>query len=139
MIILPTDEIGRAEMHVLIAEDDDFQLQLYARIVRQAGHTCELAINGEKAIQLLHNQRFDAIITDTRMPKESGLSVIRQVWAHEYKIPVLIHSDANALRENGKTIILSELNDVYPFVTFRRKQIFDNEIEKYLLSFLEGI
>lgn len=63
----------------LIVEDDPAARQLSMRALAKCGFACAGASNAAEARELLATQSFDAIVTDLRMPKEHGYSLVLQL------------------------------------------------------------
>jgi two-component system, sensor histidine kinase RpfC len=68
---------NRRRFHVLVAEDDPTNQRVLQSILERAGHGVRLAANGEEALDVLENERFDAIIMDLNMPELGGLDAVR--------------------------------------------------------------
>jgi phosphoserine phosphatase RsbU/P len=65
--------------HILIVDDDENILALIKTILTQKNYTVSTALDGEQAIPLLKQERFDAIITDAMMPLMDGNALARRV------------------------------------------------------------
>lgn len=77
-------------MKILIADDDEFFLNLIAFKLRKEGYDeVYTATDGKKAIKIAQNIRPDIIITDVLMPFASGLEVIG-FTRNELKLNVFI-------------------------------------------------
>lgn len=66
--------------HRLLLVDDEVEILELLRMTFN-DYDVETALNADSAIDLLRERRFDAILTDVRMPGRSGLSVIEQADA----------------------------------------------------------
>ena len=66
-------------MRILLAEDDP-NISVIAKIALEqlGGHEVVLAQNGEDALHLALNEKFDVILLDEMMPKMNGLTVCRE-------------------------------------------------------------
>ena len=64
---------------VLLAEDNDVNQAVLKAILERAGHSVELATDGEEALDILtqRDSEFDIVILDMNMPKVSGLDVLK--------------------------------------------------------------
>lgn len=67
----------------LLIVDDDMQLRsLLDRILCAEGFQCMVAADAAEARQILQQRTFDLILSDIRMPGESGLDFIRYAKEH---------------------------------------------------------
>jgi nitrogen regulation protein NR(I) len=75
---------------VLVADDEvNLRRVLQALLARQ-GFAVETAADGQEAIQRLGAARFDALITDLKMPKLDGMGLLRHVLTHAPDLPVIM-------------------------------------------------
>jgi DNA-binding response OmpR family regulator len=68
-------------MRVLVAEDDDHLGEVLARGLREQGYTVDLARDGEMAGSFLRLYEYAVAVIDWRMPRLSGLDLVRQLRA----------------------------------------------------------
>lgn len=68
---------NRRRYHVLVAEDNLTNQRVIRGILERAGHRVRLASNGEEALDILENERFDVIVMDLNMPELGGLDAVR--------------------------------------------------------------
>lgn len=69
--------------NVLIVDDEEMDRLLGSRIIEEAGHTPFFAGDGEAAFQMYKENDIALVITDLRMPKVDGLSLIRGLIAYD--------------------------------------------------------
>jgi len=62
---------------ILIADDHDALRRGLARGLAEAGHEVEEASNGNAAIERLHDNYFDVVLSDLKMGGSDGLDVLR--------------------------------------------------------------
>jgi DNA-binding NtrC family response regulator len=62
---------------ILIVDDDSASLEALGEAMTRDGHEVSLAGSGAEAVRLAHEQEFDVVITDLRMPDVDGLQVLR--------------------------------------------------------------
>jgi CheY-like chemotaxis protein len=65
--------------HVLLVDDDALMLETLGVILGANGFICSTAANGFEALLSLLQSQFDIIVTDLRMPKMSGVELLRIV------------------------------------------------------------
>jgi DNA-binding NtrC family response regulator len=65
--------------HILAVDDSPMTLEILQRNLESAGYEVVLASSIEEALQYLEYQSFDLVITDIKMPKVSGLELLKYV------------------------------------------------------------
>jgi DNA-binding response OmpR family regulator len=66
---------------VLVADDEEDILVLVSFRLDRAGCEVVTAADGKEALDLIHERRPDLAVLDVRMPKLTGIEVLRQVRA----------------------------------------------------------
>jgi two-component system OmpR family response regulator len=79
-------------MRVLLVEDDAKAASYLANALRESGHNCDLAHDGESGLELAQSEQFDVLILDRMLPQRDGLSIVEQLRRDGDKTPVLILS-----------------------------------------------
>jgi len=74
-------------MKILIAEDDHHSGALYQKIFRE--DEVVIAKDGETFLSL-HNDSFDYLIVDIRMPVKNGFEVILELERMNNQIPIIV-------------------------------------------------
>lgn len=64
-------------LKVLVAEDNEMNRQIAARMLRELGHEPSLAVNGEEALEVMSREDFDLILMDVNMPVVNGLEAAK--------------------------------------------------------------
>ena len=75
----PAVQKSLAGIHLLVAEDNEMNQFVTAEILKRFGCTCEIAANGELAVQACRSRSFDAILMDCQMPILDGLEATRRI------------------------------------------------------------
>jgi diguanylate cyclase (GGDEF)-like protein len=77
---------------VLIADDDRLARELLASVLRGAGHTVEVASDGQEAVDRAAQGGFDLVLLDVVMPRMSGLEACRILkgLSAETLLPVIL-------------------------------------------------
>jgi len=78
--------------HVLVVDDDVILLQAFEKYLPRLAdnlivHTCESSL---KALRLVNQTDFDAIVVDIKMPELDGLELLRQIRKTRPATPVLV-------------------------------------------------
>jgi two-component system, NtrC family, response regulator HydG len=110
-----------AGCHILLADDDHWVAEIYARILEVDGFTVHRVEDGAAALERLAARTFDAVISDIEMPGASGIDVLRAAHALDPELPVLLMTgnaglpaaaeavEHGALRYLSKPVDLDEL------------------------------
>ena len=67
----------RRRLKVLVAEDNMINRRVIAKILERAGHEAHLVGNGEEALEVLDNERFDVVVMDLHMPIMNGIEATK--------------------------------------------------------------
>jgi PAS domain S-box-containing protein len=70
-------------LDVLLVEDHPVNQQLAMALLQRGGHRVTLAENGQQALDLLAQRRFDLVLMDMMMPVLDGLETTRRFRASE--------------------------------------------------------
>ena len=63
---------GVRSLHILLAEDNEVNQLVACGILKQAGHTVEVAQNGAEVVPMLAARPFDVVLMDIQMPGMDG-------------------------------------------------------------------
>ncbi len=66
------------ECKILLVEDEDLARKNLERILSKEGYQVVSTGKGERALDLLHEQEFDLVLTDLKMKKVDGMQVLRE-------------------------------------------------------------
>jgi CheY-like chemotaxis protein len=70
-------------LHILVAEDNDFNAQLLEQLLVRRGHRVRLANNGREALSLVEEVAFHLLLLDVHMPELDGFQVIQAIRERE--------------------------------------------------------
>ena len=76
-------------IHVLLVDDEPAIARGLGRLLAAAGYLVTSACDGEQAIKVLESTSFDVILSDIRMPKLDGLSLLRSIRGRDLDVPVI--------------------------------------------------
>jgi two-component system response regulator PilR (NtrC family) len=79
-----------SDIRVLVVDDEQSMRDLLAIMLRQAGYEVSVADGGEAAIERLKAESFDLVLTDLRMRKVDGLTVLKAAKEHAPRTVVLV-------------------------------------------------
>ncbi|HNW47360.1 MAG TPA: PAS domain S-box protein, partial [Thermotogota bacterium] len=70
-------------VHILIAEDNEITQNLMKRIFQRHGISVDLAENGQKALEMLQQNRYDLLLMDIQMPILNGIDTTKLIRREE--------------------------------------------------------
>jgi len=105
---------------VLLVDDDHHARFLLEALLDHAGYTVVPACDGRAALTELHKRRFDAVVTDYRMPFLNGIELLRLIQIHYPHVPVILASGSLPLPDEPF------LSDCRPFGWLRKP--YDNNL-----------
>ncbi len=109
------DWVGMAKeypMKILLAEDNDLNLQLMTLMLDQLGYDMEIARNGREVLEKVKDHTFDLILMDVQMPIMNGLEATREIRKLRSNSDLwIIGLSANVFDEDQKKAIESGMDD----------------------------
>lgn len=101
---------------ILIVEDSDINRKIAERFVRKAGCVPHMATNGQEAVDLCKDNKFDLILMDIQMPIMDGVEATMHIREIEKakdtaNVPILALT-ASITREECKKFLNSGINDI---------------------------
>jgi len=77
-------------MRVLVAEDDEGLRSVLQRGLRENGYVVDALPDGAQALAFLRTYDYDVAVLDWRMPKMSGLELVRELRRAGSSVPILM-------------------------------------------------
>jgi CheY-like chemotaxis protein len=74
---------------ILLVDDDPHLLELNAVVLIRSGYNVDTAADGADAWKALHDISYDLLITDNKMPRVTGLELIKKLRSEEMTLPVI--------------------------------------------------
>lgn len=76
--------------HYLLVDDNAAFAENMAEIIRDTGADVTVAASGSEALELVRGTRFDALVTDMRMPVMGGARVVHEMRAIDPGLPAIV-------------------------------------------------
>jgi two-component system, OmpR family, response regulator QseB len=86
-------------MRLLFAEDDRMIGEVVNDALRGEGFAVDWVLDGPGAAAALMAQDYDLVILDLGLPDKDGLEVLREMRARKQRIPVLVATARDSVRE----------------------------------------
>jgi len=91
---------------VLVVDDEPAMLRTFERILTSAHFQVVATQDAAKAVALVTERSFDAVVSDVQMPKMSGVDLLRVIRAHDLDVPVLLVSGAPTIETAIEAVAL---------------------------------
>lgn len=108
---------------ILIVDDNPNMASLLSEMLEVFDYESIRAGDGFEAIEQIERDHFSLVITDMRMPKMSGLDLLKKIKATNPDLPVVVIS-GYALDEEGNSL-LSKMADGFLNKPFKMSDIED--------------
>ena len=126
-----------AKAAILIADDDDSLRRVLEFQLREAGYEVLAAADGIEALELFTERELDCLITDLRMPRLSGLELLRRASAIASETPVIvitaygdIETAVEAMRAGAFDYVTKPFNREEILMTVEKALVFGRTISE---------
>jgi signal transduction histidine kinase/CheY-like chemotaxis protein len=102
---------------MLVVEDNKINQMISKKMLENKGIHCEIIDNGEEAVEISKNYKFDMILMDIHLPGINGTLATKKIREFDTITPIIALT-AISLNENRKNLLSFGMNDVItkPFV-----------------------
>lgn len=119
---------------LLIIDDEGELREVLAALLEDFTSEIYQASNGLEGIDLLKTHTFDAVLSDEKMPKKSGLEVLKWMRENGIQIPFVIHTGYG----QKEMVLEAQRLGAYAFIDKPwDENILINTVKKTLLSGME--
>jgi CheY-like chemotaxis protein len=122
-------------MRVLVVEDNPVNRQLMRTLVEVAGHTVDVAADGEQGIVAAAAVHYDLVLMDIQLPGIDGIEATRQIRAlggHYRTVPVIAVT-AHVVSSHREWLLDSGLDG------YMQKPVFPRDLHRELARWAERI
>ncbi|MEM8807013.1 MAG: CHASE2 domain-containing protein [Cyanobacteria bacterium P01_G01_bin.38] len=100
-------------LKILIAEDNRVNQRVAQRMLEMLGYGSEVLSTGTEVIENIHNNTYDIIFMDMRMPEMDGLEATRRIrkLGPQISQPWIIAMTANATVEDRRRCLTAGMDD----------------------------
>jgi len=89
---------------ILVADDDEKILFAFQELLKKDGYKCFIAYDGVEAKSIIEKQKPDIIFLDIRMPKEDGITLLKNIQLKFGATPVIIMTGHGTMQTAIKAI-----------------------------------
>ncbi len=136
---------------ILIADDDRSITEGLGAILRDEGYDVSIAVDGQKALDLLGSDSFGVVLADLKMPKVDGLALLKELQRKAIPTECIIvtgqatvDSAVQAMREGAydyveKPLTADKLNRLKALIPKALEKFSVQQTNRELSSKLEGL
>jgi DNA-binding response OmpR family regulator len=88
----PQQNPPRPPQSILLVDDELRARELHARVLINAGYDVNTAKDGADAWNALNLVSYDLLITDNKMPRVTGMELIKKLRSEDMLLPVILAS-----------------------------------------------
>lgn len=91
--------------HILLVDDEPDALRELGLFLERRGYAVSMATDGEAALASFARHPADVVITDLRMPRRDGESLMRELRAREPGLPIIVITGVLPLADEDPELI----------------------------------
>ncbi len=110
-------ELSKGRARILIAEDNPVNQRVAMHMLGKLGYRCDIASNGQEAVDMLVNMPYDLVLMDCQMPEMDGYTATRRIREREAaggRRTAIVAMTANAMREDRARCLESGMDGFIP-------------------------
>jgi CheY-like chemotaxis protein len=88
----PEPPLTSRPRRILVADDDEAIRYLLCTVLADAGFNADAASDGQQAWEALLHEHYDLLVTDSHMPRLTGIELIERIPESGRSLPVIIVS-----------------------------------------------
>ena len=120
---------------ILVVEDNPVNQKVSVGLLRKLGHCCEVASNGNEALEALARRDFDLVLMDCQMPGMDGYEATRRIRSAEpagTRLPIVAMT-AHAMAGDRERCLEAGMDD------YMTKPVTPERIETIVTSWLARV
>lgn len=75
---------------LLVIDDDPYVLESIATLMKDVGYTVHTSQNADDAMTLIKKIDVDVVLTDIKMPRTTGIALLKNIHAYNKQLPVIL-------------------------------------------------
>jgi len=108
------EEVKAQAVSILLVEDDAINQRVALLLLEKAGYKCDIASDGEEAVQAVKRKAYDVILMDCQMPVMDGFTATRHIREWEKtagRRALIMAMTANALQGDRERCLEAGMDD----------------------------
>ncbi|MCP5469152.1 MAG: response regulator [Chlamydiales bacterium] len=106
-------QIEFKDARVLVAEDNEFSIEILRYMLSLFGINADLASDGTEAVEKVKEKEYDLLILDIHMPNMDGNETAREIRKMSIKQPVLVALTASVFQKEKEQSMEAGFDDYY--------------------------
>ena len=115
---------------ILIVDDEPLIRKSLFEILKMKGYSCLMASGSKEALELIHKQNVDIVISDMKLPEMSGIELLRKIKKTQPQIEVIMMTGYGSIETAVEAMKLK----AFDYIT---KPIVDDEIKMVIEKIIE--
>lgn len=100
-----TDKVKtQKSLRIFMVEDIALNITVARSVLENLGHTVEIAMSGEEALEKFAPEQFDLVFLDIQLPDMTGFDIAQQLRKQYTDLPPLVALTANLLKNKQEYI-----------------------------------
>ncbi|WP_419181001.1 response regulator [Gilvibacter sediminis] len=122
-IIYDIDYVALENLSVLVVEDNKINQMITKKILEKNKMKCDVADNGETAVELIQQNNYHIVLMDIHMPGISGIEATQKVREFNKELPIIALT-AVTIDENLDEFYRAGFNEIIP-KPFKTEEFFE--------------
>ena len=122
-IIYDIDYVALENLSVLVVEDNKINQMITKKILEKNKMKCDVADNGETAIELVKQNNYNIVLMDIHMPGISGIEATQKIREFNKELPIIALT-AVTIDENLDDFYRAGFNEIIP-KPFKTEEFFE--------------
>ncbi len=118
-------------LRIFMVEDIELNVTVARSLLEKLGHSVDVAMTGEEALQAFQPESYDLVLLDIQLPDMTGFDIVEQFRAQYSHLPPVVALTANVLKDKQE-YVRRGMDDVI------NKPISVTEIQRVLQHCIDG-
>ncbi len=116
---------------ILVIDDEKSILDLLTVVFEKEGYAVKTSLSATRAVELMGNEDFDIIVSDIKMPRMSGMELLRYVRKNRPDIPIVMITAYGTIKQAVEALKAGAMDYIVkPFDVEELKIIVAQGLEK---------
>lgn len=89
-------------LHILLVEDIELNVVVARSVLEKLGHSLDVAMTGEQALQLYQPDKYNLVLLDIQLPDMTGFDIACHLRERYSALPPLVALTANVLKDKSE-------------------------------------